>query len=267
MEMSPVAVKKTSGSVLSKNRLSAYGVSLILISSLILCRLCASLLSFAVNDTAGTVLFAALLIFLFFPLFIGAVRYFRTIVFEAPATAEDMFVFFSSFEAYKRAFGLTVGMVFRTLLFSFFSFIPYAALKLAASSFVYDLFGVSAPLWSANLSVPSSFMLALGAVLSAWFSLRLYLAPFLLACDDEMTAAEALHMSWTISRRSLSGYIILILSLIGYILLGVLILPLFFTLPYFLCCYTVHAKFAVTRYNAAVDRICDENMSNEIKVK
>ncbi len=267
MEISPVAVKKTSSSVLSKNRLSAYCVSLILISSLIIFRLSASLFALATTDLAGNILFAALLVFLYFPLAIGAVRYFRTIVFEAEAAAEDMFVFFSSPEAYKRALGLTAGLIFHPLLYAMLSFIPYAVLKLTSTSFIYDLLGIPAPLWSTNLSVPTTAMLALGIIATALLSLRLYLAPFLLACDDEMTPAEALHMSWTISKHSLSGYVLLLLRLIGYILLGVLILPLFFTLPYFLCCYTVHARFAVTKYNAVVDNIHSDNTSNEIQVK
>ena len=94
-----------------------------------------------------------------------------------------------------------------------------------------------------------AFLIGIGALATFIIMLRYYLAPFLLVGDDNMTVGEAIHMATIISRRSSNELWALILSFTGWILLSLTMIPLIFTLPYFLSSLAVHCRFAITNYN------------------
>ena len=83
---------------------------------------------------------------------------------------------------------------------------------------------------------------------------RYYIAPFLLIADEDMDAAEAIHMSDVISKSTMLDFIYLFFSLLGWIILSVLVIPIMFTLPYIITSVSVHTRFAIAEYNKRVDK-------------
>ena len=79
------------------------------------------------------------------------------------------------------------------------------------------------------------------------------MAPFLIAADEDMEVDEAIHMSDTISKRTMLDFIYLFFSFFGWILVSVLVFPLIFTMPYILISFGVHVRFAIAEYNKRID--------------
>jgi uncharacterized membrane protein YccF (DUF307 family) len=70
-----------------------------------------------------------------------------------------------------------------------------------------------------------------------------------------MDVYEAIHKSTLLSRATSIDFLGLLLSFFGWILLSVTVIPLIFTLPYFLTSYMVHSRFAVANYNKVVSKM------------
>ena len=76
-----------------------------------------------------------------------------------------------------------------------------------------------------------------------------YIAPVLFIADDNMDCAEAIHMSTIIAKGSSIDFVYLFFSFIGWILICFFLIPIVFVLPYLICSYLVHIRFAVAKYN------------------
>ena len=119
---------------------------------------------------------------------------------------------------------------------------------------MYDALKIPIPLWTSNLYFLSLFLKSVASVILAFVMARYYIAPFLLIADEDMDAAEAIHMSDVISKSTMLDFIYLFFSLLGWIILSVLIIPIMFTLPYIITSVSVHTRFAVAEYNKRVDK-------------
>ena len=89
--------------------------------------------------------------------------------------------------------------------------------------------------------------------------LKYYLAPMLIIADENMDVNEAIHMSVVISKNTTLDFVYLAFSMIGWILLSLLFIPLLYTLPLFMMVYLTHCSFAVNEYNERINKINNEN--------
>ena len=144
-------------------------------------------------------------------------------------------------------------MATRALFFGIILFIPSFIVDLFSSSFIYDVLKMPTPLWTSNLYYLSLFLKTVATVILIFIMARYYMAPFLIAADEDMEVDEAIHMSDTISKRTMLDFIYLFFSFFGWILVSVLVFPLIFTMPYILISFGVHVRFAIAEYNKRID--------------
>lgn len=247
-------VKLTAKTALKNNWPKAAAVCVIPVCAWLISGLAVSLTAYMANEAAGAVLFAFLSFFVLLPLILGVIRFFWRMIFGADDSPVSVFYWFSSKNNYLRAVKLEFLLAVRALFFGIILFIPAMIVDLFAGSFLYDALKIPIPLWTSNLYYLSLFLKTVASVILVFIMARYYMAPFLLIADEEMDAAEAIHMSDVISKSTILDFIYLFFSLIGWIALSVLIIPIMFTLPYIITSVSVHVRFAVAEYNKRVDR-------------
>ena len=210
----------------------------------------------------GDVFFVAFAVFLFAPLFLGLLRFFRRLVWEEDDAPLIVFHYFSSAELYMRAVKLIFFLGLRIALVSLVLYLPAIVVDIFSGSGIYDILGMRMPLWIPNFRVISVCLKAVAGVVLFFVALRWYMAPFLYVADEEMDALEAIHMSSTISRGTALDFFLLIISFIHWIILSLFMLPIVFTLPLFIAAYTVHCRYAVAHYNKVVDLMNGDTQPN-----
>lgn len=252
-------VKQTARTALSGNWLKSIIAASAVIFPVFICIFIADLVASISSSVVGIIIMLALSFLLLLPLFLGAVCFFRRILWGQDDSVLVLFRFFSSLAEYRRALHLSLLVIIRLLSNGILLFSPCLIVRLFASNKLYSLINVSMPVWAESLIYVSYFLGALGALALFLVMLKIYLAPFLFVADEEMDADEAINMSQIISKRTDSDFFWLVLSFAPWILLSLFVIPIIFTLPYFICSYLVHCRFAVAQYNRDVDRFNTDN--------
>ena len=220
-----------------------------------------SVLSTVTGSVAASFVFVLLEILIMAPLFLTTLRFFRRMQWGIEDRIISIFEVFANKALYKRALRFTVSISLRVLGIALLLFIPYTFFRLLTSNAFYEQLGLAMPVWAANFEFVPVFLRTIADVALFFIMLRYYLAPFLFVADEEMDPAEALLTSKIISRRTAFDYFTLILSFLPLILLSVFVMPLLFTMPYFIMAYLVHCRFAVAQYNSVLDGLNNKTPS------
>lgn len=250
MTASSSVVKLTARTALKKNWLKAVASCMTVISVFIVISGVASLVSYIGGNAAAYICEIALGFLLFLPLFHGLIRFFWRMLFGADDSPVSVFYFFSGKKEYMRAMRLITGLCLRLVFFGIILFLPSVIVDIFGGVKIYDLLDIPIPLWTSNLYYLSLFLKTVASVLLFFIMLRYYAAPILSVADEEMEAAEAIHMSSVIYKRTMLDFIYLFFSFAGWILLSLAVIPLVFTMPYFIAAVCVHTRFAIAEYNA-----------------
>lgn len=248
------AVKSTAKAALKGNWLAASSASIIFLLSIIIVSFACTLLSSVIPEFIAVIIFFILTLALICPLFLGLIKFFKNLIFDTYTSIAEIFIYLSSFSAYKKVFRFIIELLARLVFYSVICFLPPGILKLITSDFFFDLINMDTPLWAESLDTLLSFLVSMATFAVFFIMLRYYLAPFLLVADDDMAVGETIHMSTVISRRSTSELWPLVFSFFGYIVLTLFMIPIIFTLPYFLCAFTVHSRYAVTNFNLSISQ-------------
>ncbi len=195
----------------------------------------------------------AFFIFLLHPVILGAIRHFWRITDGADDSPSEVFYYFSNFFLYKRALKCISLILFKCFTALFTCLLPYLIISVLSAAWVYQFLGTEMPLWVAGLALVQSFLQVVGLFAGAAVISRYYLLPAITVMDDEILLLEALHISVMVSRRSVSSFLGVIVSLFGWILLSFFIAPLIYTAPLFFGCYAVHSRYALVNYNLSLD--------------
>lgn len=246
-------VKKTAREALSECFLQSVATGCVLIFSIFVMMLAGSIVSVFAGTVGYFITEVLLVIFVMYPLFLGVLTFFRRILWGQIDGVVSIFKYFSSLDEYKRALGLALYLAKRFALASAIIFSPCFVVWVFSNETVYSWFDMALPVWASNLWTLNSFFVIIGVFLLCFVMLKYYLAPFLFISNDNITVADAINMSVTISKRTGGDFFGLFISFIGLILLSVLVAPLIFTTPYFLTAYCVHSQFSVSAYNRDVD--------------
>lgn len=242
-------VKLTAKTALSGNWLKVIFATVIFLICCFVCGFSADIFSYTDIFSVSAAISALFYLFLIFPLFLGILRYTWRMIFGVCDNPIAVFYYLSDLKKYKRALGFVFRFILKMLPPILILYTPVTIFWLFTQSYIYDFLGISMPLWVANTN---SLFIILGVFISvgiAFYMLKFYLSPFLFVADDEIEAGEALHMSSIIARKSALDFIYLLLSLSGFIIISLPVIPLAFTMPYIITCYAVHVRFAVAEYN------------------
>lgn len=249
---SPV-VKSTAKTALSQDFLRSVAVCVIVIFMFMAGELTAALASYFGGQIAYFVVLCALIVFAVFPIVLGALYYFRRLLWEQKDSVIVVFKYFSSLAEYKRALKFIAIIFSKIAITALVVFSPCIVVHLLSSEKFYNALDISLPIWTSNLWTLNSFIIIVASFLLMFVMLKYYLAAFIFVANDNIDPAEAINMSAIISKRTGGDFFGLVLSFAGWILLSFLVAPLVFTLPYFMASYSVHCRFAVTAYNKDVD--------------
>ncbi len=250
---SPV-VKITAKAALRQGFLKSVAVGCILLFAFFAVVLTATLASVFAGNAGYIATMAILIFFVISPLFLGALYYFRRLLWNQNDSVLVIFKYFSSAAEYKRTLHFSLLIAARLLLLSAVLYLPCIIVCLLSNEQIYSLFNLSLPVWTSNLWTLNSFLAIIASLALVFVMLKYYLAPFVFVSNDTVDPAEAVNMSTIISKRTGADFFGLAISFIGWILVSFLVAPLIFTLPYFMASYGVHCRFAITAYNLDVDR-------------
>ncbi len=212
------------------------------------------------SATIITVFNMAFTLFVSFPVFLGILRYFWRLTDGVRDSLKSVFYFFSSGLHYRKAIKLCFVVGWRIFTILFVSMLPFVMVSIISESQFYSLIGFEIPLWVPNLIIVKNLLYIIGLGCTILFVSRYYLVPVLVVMDEDLLLLEAVHISCMVSKRSVSSFFVLLLSLTLWIFASFLILPAVLTLPMILSAYTVHSRFAMVNYNLAIENSEDNTV-------
>jgi hypothetical protein len=176
----------------------------------------------------------------------------------------SVFYYFSSRQAYLKTLHLVFSLLIRVAICYLIFSIPVFIAQLISGTWLYSVLDVSIPIWTVNLTDVMNFLRFIAICATLFSVLKFYLAPMLFVADESMDTSEALHLSTVISKRTLLDFIFFFFSFLGWGLLSVLIIPLIFTIPYFITAYLIHSSYAVNAFNEAISKINHDDIPTYI---
>lgn len=259
MTIASSTIKKTAKESLKNNIVNVIiSASIILFCYLINNNVASCFYLLGGNALANTV-FYILNILILIPVFFGGLRYFWRLLCGVTDNPLSLFYYFSSKEKYIKTLKITFYLILKTLLFAILLLIPFFVLTVISNIEIYEFLDTSVPLWTTNLSNITSILEFIALIGTIFLMLKYYLAPMLIVADENMDVNEAIHMSVMLSKNTTLDFIYLVFSMIGWILLSLLFIPLIYTLPLFILVYLTHCSFAISEYNEHINKINREN--------
>lgn len=186
------------------------------------------------------------------PLLYGALRWFWFSSLEADVPISEVFCYFSDGREYLRAISLSFRVFVRIVGILFLCFLPTLLIEAARSPYTYQLFHSSMPYWVSSIWAFGRLMTLFGTVLSVILLLRYFAAPILMINDPSISPQEALNLSVIISKNANGKTLGFLFSFFGWYLLSLLVVPLLYIIPYFLCSYAVYCRYLINHYNRTV---------------
>lgn len=242
-------VKKTANAAMKGNWSGGIIVSVLVIFSAFLSALVSSVLYTVTGYVLSSLFTVLFMIFLAVPLFLGALAYFRAVAWGEKQSVSYAFYCFSCVDNYARALAFSAGLVVRVFVARFIFMLPSVIARAFSGNELYESFGLSMPVWATGLSVLAVLLRIAGALLTAAVLIRYYPAPFAFVANENLSPGQCIKLSIIISRGHRVDFFWFLCSMAGYIALSVFVVPLAFTLPYFLICYIVHCRFLIADYN------------------
>ncbi|MBQ6816034.1 MAG: DUF975 family protein [Clostridia bacterium] len=252
------AVKKTATALLSGIWPKAIAAVIIPFAFLLILLNVTALLE-GVFVTPNIILFLRIallfaLVFLGFPLFLGVIRFFWGISAGSQLNLSEVFYYYNSKQNIVNSLNFTVVLLGRLSVEFIVAIIPSVVLEYISNSAGTLFQDSTAPIWLSNVWIFAVILRVLAIVFIIFVSLKYYLAPFLFVSGNNLNCLEILEKSRAISKYSISYFWLLFLGLLGWILLSIFVVPLIFTLPYFLMCYVVHSRYSVVFYNQKIKK-------------
>lgn len=254
MTMSSDAVKKTAKTALKGNYVKAIISSAVFVFAYLLSIYANTLFDFVLGRVAYYIVFIAVSVFALSPLFLGLLRGFWRVLFGVDDKITVLFYYFSTVKLYKRALSFFALFILKFAVLGLILYLPSLLLDFFAGALFFNMLEISPPIWISNLWPISSFLKIIAFVALVFVLLKYYIAPVLFIADDNMDCAEAIHMSTIIAKGSSIDFVYLFFSFIGWILICLFLIPVVFVMPYLICSYLVHARFAVAKYNKHISR-------------
>ncbi len=171
------------------------------------------------------------------PLALGMIRWYFRLVSEERHTFNDMLYYFSSKDLLKRSWKCFLSLYIHCLEYAvLFFLLPFAVLTLYK---VLSASGILLPLFFPFLII---MLFSLAFVLLCFFLLRYFPVLCLIAEDDSLSIILAFRTSVQYTKRQHSGIFMFNLSFIVWCILSVFILPLLYSVPYYLASSAIYSK-------------------------
>ncbi len=199
----------------------------------------------AVISTLISLMISALIFFVMTPLQQGCARWFYHRTGGEQEPVSGVFFYFESAKSYFRSLGLYFQIALRTFLWMLLPALPMAA-TITFLLFYKHQFGGNLP--NAAYAVVVILMVIwaiLLVALSVLISLRYFLAPYLLAEHPEQKASQCIKSGVRLVKGHKAELFGFMLSFIGWMLLCIFIIPIFYVMPYMQSSYAVYARYLI----------------------
>ena len=211
--------------------------------------------AFALSSPAGNwVLFGistfltVLDIFAFGPAYLGALRWFWQVSVGTYEPVFTVFYYYNDPSEYKKAIGVAFGVAWRGALYSIISFLP-----LGGVTALMMMMTASIQEFSPLLQTGMIYIWLLTAILGVLLVVTLFTKYFPLAgvlfSDESLTARRAFKVAKMISKGRRAGFMYLLLTLFGFIMMCVVAIPMLWVVPYLLTSYSVYSRYSITDFN------------------
>ena len=265
-------VKANARTSLSNKWPKAIGIGAIFLSILCLYAVLLDLISFPLSIMFGnfTSLFikvATLVIlsqFFAMPLLYGMLRWFWFTSADYDVPIKEIFCYFLSGKEYLRAFSLSIRIFTRSSSILLLCFSPSLIIVAISSPTTYDILDTAMPYWASSVWALGNMLTIFGIIMSFVLLLRYFAAPILMINDPSITPHEALDLSVIITKNVSGKTLSFVLSFFGWFALSLLYVPVIFTIPYFLACYSVYCRFLINCYNRQVATINTNQLNQTI---
>lgn len=175
---------------------------------------------------------AAAFLFVMAPLKLGVTWWYYQLTDGQGRPTSEIFRYFLSPSKFFRAVWFKITLFCRKLFWSVIFLVLPAAAIAAGSMWSGRASRDIETLLSKGLEIIGVISLIISLILLAIWLMRYYLAAYMLANDDDISPRLAVKQSIDISSGRLSEFFMLEISMIGWDILDMMILPRLFTLPY-----------------------------------
>ncbi|MBE6740498.1 MAG: hypothetical protein E7565_09300 [Ruminococcaceae bacterium] len=243
------AVKSTALITLKGNWALLCAQAMVPVFATIIIVLSCVLFSLPFGQIASCVIFALSFVFILSPIWLGVIRTYWRKANGVTDGVSGCFYYFSKKANYKRSLKYSFKVLLHWLRVALVLLLPVILIHVATDSEIYELFGISIPLFLMNLRYLDVVFHAVALVLATVHLINLYLPAFIFVSCEDMNPSECFFRGVEIGRYTKSRFFAHFLGFFGWILLSFLLIPLLFTLPYLLMSYVVECRYNVAFYN------------------
>ncbi len=192
----------------------------------------------------------ALMMLLSLSLMLGSLRWFCAVANGKKAEISEVFYYYSSFGLFFKSIALSFVMFIRALIFGAICFLPFILISVLQSQGFYDATGFIAPTFLPILWPLTYVFFLFGMFCFIIVTARTALAPMLFVMNDDVTLTVALKSSKALMEGKGKMWLGFLSSMFGWLALGLLGVPLLYTLPSINVSLAVFAKFVVAEHRA-----------------
>ena len=199
----------------------------------------------AMVSTLISLLISLLIFFVMTPLQQGCARWFYRRTGGEQEPVSGVFFYFETAKSYFRSLGLYFQIGLRTFVWMLLPALPMAATIVFIMFYKRQLGGNLPNAVFAVVVILMVIWAILLVILSIMISLRYFLAPYLLAEHPEQKAGQCIKNGVRMVKGHKAELFVFMLSFFGWALLCVLIVPIFYVLPYMHSSYAVYARYLI----------------------
>ena len=187
------------------------------------------------------------------PLSLGVTQWYYKTVSGEPVGVSLIFSFFSHGKLYFKSVWYHIQITVRAFLWGILLFAPGLTLFALCNYFLeHPAEGIETVALSIGL-VLAVLLIVLCAVVLMLVLFRYFLAPYYLVDNPELTVTQAIRLSIKGTKEQKGDLFLFVLSFLPWMLLGILLLPLLYVLPYYLASKSLYAKVLITRQSREQD--------------
>lgn len=242
------AVKSTARAILSENRVGSVLACLIPIGTFFLGLLFCSLVGIFARDWVADLLFVLYGLLIFCPIMLGTLRFFWRFSAGVKDPLGAIFYYFGSFLSFKRALSFQLRLGWRLAVSYILLLIPSQVCLAFAGKGVVSLEKVFPESAFLFLFFGSVFLVC-GILACIVYTVRFFLAPFLLIADETMSPEDCVCRGYSIVRQTRYPFLTHVASFLGWLLAAAFCLPLPFVAPFLTVSYLVDCRYCVAYYN------------------
>ncbi len=193
-----------------------------------------------------------------FPLFFGALRWFWQVTAGSNPSVGEIFYYFSSPKRFFKTVALSVVTYIIIMLAAVVCMLPSAVMSELTSPDFYNEIGLQMPVLMEALRSLVVVLHVIGLLLLCFFAAGPLLSFTVVFSEPELSVFGTLSCTMKLAKGLRFNFTVFVFSFFGWALASILILPLIFSIPYFLSSLTVYGREAERAFKRRAE--CDSRL-------